>query len=60
MAYAAITCLMKSMYQSMELSGCDLQLFYEKLESLRAFLEKFRNITGDLEALTSLEAEGKK
>ncbi|XP_055802455.1 putative late blight resistance protein homolog R1B-16 [Solanum dulcamara] len=57
MAYAAITSLMRTMRQSMELIGCDLQPFYIKLESLRAILEKSCNITGDLEALTSLEAE---
>ncbi|CAN4096562.1 unnamed protein product [Withania somnifera] len=57
MAYAAITCLMRTIYQSMQITGCDLQPFYEKLESLRAILEKSSNISGDLEALTSLEAE---
>ncbi|XP_055802629.1 putative late blight resistance protein homolog R1C-3 [Solanum dulcamara] len=57
MAYAAITSLMRTIRQSMELIGCDLQPFYKKLESLRAILEKSCNITGDLEALTSLEAE---
>ncbi|MCD7468341.1 hypothetical protein HAX54_006418 [Datura stramonium] len=57
MAYTAITCLMRTIHQSMEITGCDLQPFYEKLESLRAILEKTCNITGDLEALTRLEAE---
>ncbi|MCD7468340.1 hypothetical protein HAX54_006417 [Datura stramonium] len=57
MAYAAITCLMRTIHQSMELTGCDLKSFYEKIESLRAILEKSCYITGDLEALTSLEAE---
>ncbi|MCE5166152.1 hypothetical protein HAX54_015174, partial [Datura stramonium] len=41
----------------MELTGCDLQPFYEKLKSLRAILEKSSNKTGDFKALTSLEAE---
>ncbi|MCD7473295.1 hypothetical protein HAX54_015076 [Datura stramonium] len=40
MAYAAITCLMSTIHQSMQLTGCNLQLIYEKLESLRANLEK--------------------
>ncbi|KAF3632702.1 putative methyltransferase-like protein 5-like [Capsicum annuum] len=57
MAYAAITCLMRTIHQSMELTGYDLQPFYEKLESLRVILEKSCSITGNLEALTSLEAE---
>ncbi|WMV59858.1 hypothetical protein MTR67_053243 [Solanum verrucosum] len=57
MAYAAITSLMSTIQQSMELSGCNLQSSYEKLESLRAIMEKSCTITGDLEALTSLEAE---
>ncbi|KAH0706933.1 hypothetical protein KY289_012009 [Solanum tuberosum] len=57
MAYAAITCLMRTIHQSMQLTGCDLQPFYEKLKSLRAILEKPWKATDDLEALTSLEAE---
>ncbi|XP_059276603.1 putative late blight resistance protein homolog R1A-10 isoform X2 [Lycium ferocissimum] len=57
MAYAAITCLMRTINQSMELTGCDLQPFYAKLESLRAILDESYNVTGDLEALTSLEVE---
>ncbi|KAM3383313.1 hypothetical protein P3S68_008888 [Capsicum galapagoense] len=57
MAYAAITCLMRTIHQSMELTGCDLQPFYEKLECLRAILEKPCKATDDVEALTSLEAE---
>ncbi|PHT73467.1 hypothetical protein T459_24252 [Capsicum annuum] len=57
MAYRAITCLMRTIHQSMELTGCDLQPFYEKLECLRAILEKPWKATDDVEALTSLEAE---
>ncbi|KAM3216077.1 hypothetical protein P3L10_025517 [Capsicum annuum] len=57
MAYGAITCLMRTIHQSMELTGCDLQPFYEKLECLRAILEKPWKATDDVEALTSLEAE---
>ncbi|KAK6774531.1 hypothetical protein RDI58_029770 [Solanum bulbocastanum] len=57
MSYAAITCLMKTIHQSMQLTGRDLQPFYEKLKSLRAILEKPWKATDDLEALTSLEAE---
>ncbi|OIT01569.1 hypothetical protein A4A49_21684 [Nicotiana attenuata] len=58
MAYAAITCLMSTIDQSMQVTGCNLQLFYEKLESSRAIMEKPRKITADpLEELTSLEAE---
>ncbi|XP_009622812.1 putative late blight resistance protein homolog R1A-3 [Nicotiana tomentosiformis] len=57
MAYAAITSLMNSIQQSMESTGLVLQLFYEKLESLRTIMEKPCNITGDHEALTSLEAQ---
>ncbi|KAM3321084.1 hypothetical protein P3S67_008286 [Capsicum chacoense] len=57
MAYAAITCLMRTIHQSMKLTGCDLQPFYEKLECLRAILEKPWKATDDVEALTSLEAE---
>ncbi|KAH0711054.1 hypothetical protein KY284_012481 [Solanum tuberosum] len=41
----------------MELTGCDLQPFYEKLKSLRAILEKSCNIMGDHEGLTILEVE---
>uniref|UniRef100_M1B376 Disease resistance protein Gpa2 n=1 Tax=Solanum tuberosum TaxID=4113 RepID=M1B376_SOLTU len=54
MAYAAITCLMRTIQQSIQLTGCNLQSFYEKFESLRAILEKHM---GDLDALKSLEAE---
>ncbi|OIT01570.1 PREDICTED: putative late blight resistance protein homolog R1A-3 [Nicotiana attenuata] len=57
MAYAAITSLMSTIKQSMGSTGLVLQLFYEKLESLRAIMEKPCNITGDHEALTSLEAQ---
>ncbi|KAM3321090.1 hypothetical protein P3S67_008292 [Capsicum chacoense] len=57
MAYAAITCLMRTIHQSMELTGCDLQPFYEKLECLRDILEKPWKATDDVKALTSLEAE---
>ncbi|KAL3323160.1 hypothetical protein AABB24_040327 [Solanum stoloniferum] len=57
MAYAAVTSLMRTIHQSMELTGCDLQPFYEKLESLRAILEKSCNIMGDHEGLTILEVE---
>ncbi|KAM3382997.1 hypothetical protein P3S68_008572 [Capsicum galapagoense] len=41
----------------MELTGCDLQQFYENLERLRAILEKPWKETENLKALTSLEAE---
>nr|ABY61745.1 resistance protein PSH-RGH6 [Solanum tuberosum] len=57
MAYAAVTSLMRTIHQSMELTGCDLQPFYEKIESLRAILEKSCNIMGDHEGLTILEVE---
>nr|AEW48205.1 disease resistance protein RGH2 [Solanum fernandezianum] len=57
MAYAAVTSFMRTIHQSMELTGCDLQPFYEKLKSLRAILEKSCNITGDHEELTILEVE---
>nr|AEW48215.1 disease resistance protein RGH7 [Solanum leptophyes x Solanum sparsipilum] len=57
MAYAAVTSLMRTIHQSMELTGCDLQPFYEKLKSLRAILEKSCNIMGDHEELTILEVE---
>ncbi|XP_009760414.1 disease susceptibility protein LOV1-like [Nicotiana tabacum] len=57
MAYAAITSFMSTINQSMQLTGCNLQSFYEKLESLRSIMEKPCNITEDIEALTSLEAE---
>ncbi|XP_009803726.1 putative late blight resistance protein homolog R1A-3 [Nicotiana sylvestris] len=57
MAYAAITSLMNTIQQSMESTGLVMQLFYEKLESLRAIMEKSCNVTGDLDALTSLEAQ---
>ncbi|KAG5569538.1 hypothetical protein H5410_059304 [Solanum commersonii] len=46
-----------TIHQSMQLSGRDLQPFYEKLKSLRAILEKPWKATDDLEALTRLEAE---
>ncbi|XP_070004068.1 putative late blight resistance protein homolog R1B-14 [Nicotiana sylvestris] len=57
MAYAAITSFMSTINQSMQLTGCNLLSFYEKLESLRSIMEKPCNITEDIEALTSLEAE---
>ncbi|PHT52083.1 hypothetical protein CQW23_06545 [Capsicum baccatum] len=57
MAYATITCLVRTIHQSMELTACDLQPFYKKLETLRAILEKPCKATDDLEASTSLEAE---
>ncbi|WMV60300.1 hypothetical protein MTR67_053685 [Solanum verrucosum] len=57
MAYAAVTSLMRTIHQSMELTGCDLKPFYEKLESLRVILEKSCNIMGDHEGLTILEVE---
>nr|AEW48209.1 disease resistance protein RGH5 [Solanum huancabambense] len=57
MAYAAVTSLMRTIHQSMELTGCDLHPFYEKLKSLRAILEKSCNIMGDHEGLTILEVE---
>ncbi|XP_016490889.1 putative late blight resistance protein homolog R1B-16 isoform X1 [Nicotiana tabacum] len=57
MAYAAITSLMNTIQQSMQLTRCNLRSFYEKLESLRSIMEKLCNITEDIEALTSLEAE---
>ncbi|XP_049386721.1 putative late blight resistance protein homolog R1B-16 [Solanum stenotomum] len=57
MAYAAVTSLMRTIHQSMELTGCDLQPFYEKIESLRAILEKSCNIMGDHEGLIILEVE---
>ncbi|WMV60294.1 hypothetical protein MTR67_053679 [Solanum verrucosum] len=57
MAYAAVTSLMRTIHQSMELTGCDLQPFYEKLKSLRVILEKSCNIMGDHEGLTILEVE---
>uniref|UniRef100_A0A1U7YCP8 Late blight resistance protein homolog R1B-16 n=1 Tax=Nicotiana sylvestris TaxID=4096 RepID=A0A1U7YCP8_NICSY len=55
MAYAAITSLMNTIQQSMESTGLVMQLFYEKLESLRAIMEKSCNVTGNV--LTSLEAQ---
>ncbi|KAH0735818.1 hypothetical protein KY285_011525 [Solanum tuberosum] len=57
MSYAAITCLMRTIHQSMQLTGRDLQPFYEKVKSLRAILEKPWKATDDLDALTNLEAE---
>ncbi|XP_059276760.1 putative late blight resistance protein homolog R1B-16 [Lycium ferocissimum] len=57
MAYTAITSLMRTIDQSMQLTGYNLQSFDEKLESLRAIMEKNCQITGHLEALTCLEAE---
>ncbi|KAK4727456.1 hypothetical protein R3W88_032373 [Solanum pinnatisectum] len=54
MAYAAITCLMRTIQQSIQLTGCNLQSFYEQFKSLRANLEKH---AGDHDALKSLEAE---
>ncbi|MCD9639680.1 hypothetical protein HAX54_024386 [Datura stramonium] len=56
MAYVAITCLMSTIQQSMQLTGCNLQSFYQKLEYFIAIMEKPSNITGDLEALASFEA----
>ncbi|KAK4727520.1 hypothetical protein R3W88_032437 [Solanum pinnatisectum] len=41
----------------MELTGCNLQSYYDKLESLRDVLEKPWKLTDHLEALTILEAE---
>ncbi|KAK4727515.1 hypothetical protein R3W88_032432 [Solanum pinnatisectum] len=57
MSYAAITCLMRTIHQSMELTGRNLQSYYDKLESLRDVLEKPWKLTDHLEALTSWEAE---
>ncbi|XP_016513095.1 putative late blight resistance protein homolog R1A-3 [Nicotiana tabacum] len=58
MAYAAITCLMSTVHESMQVTGCNLQSFYEKLESSRTIMEKPRKTTADpREELTSLEAE---
>ncbi|PHT73223.1 hypothetical protein T459_24008 [Capsicum annuum] len=57
MAYGAITSLMNIIQQSMQVTGCNLQSCYKKLDSIRAIMEKFSNIIGDLEALTSLEVE---
>ncbi|KAF3643829.1 hypothetical protein FXO37_21769 [Capsicum annuum] len=54
MAYVAVTCLMSTIQQSMEVTRCNFQSFYKKLESLRDIMEK---PTGNDEALTSLEAE---
>ncbi|KAF3622968.1 putative methyltransferase-like protein 5-like [Capsicum annuum] len=57
MAYAAVTSLMNTMQQSMQVTGCNLQSFYKKLETVRAIMETPCYIAGDLEALTSLEDE---
>ncbi|KAF3622965.1 hypothetical protein FXO38_30983 [Capsicum annuum] len=57
MAYIAITCLRSTVQQSMQVTGCNLQSFYEKLESLIAIMEKPYNIKGDVVALASLEAQ---
>ncbi|KAM3321152.1 hypothetical protein P3S67_008354 [Capsicum chacoense] len=57
MAYAAITSLMRTIDQSMQFSGYNLQSFYEKFEYLRGILEKNCQTTSHAEALTSLEVE---
>ncbi|XP_049398067.1 putative late blight resistance protein homolog R1B-14 [Solanum stenotomum] len=57
MAIVAINSLMITIQQSMQVTGCNLQSFYEKLESLIAIMEKPCSITGDLEALASLEVK---
>ncbi|XP_049359039.1 putative late blight resistance protein homolog R1B-16 [Solanum verrucosum] len=57
MAIVAINSLMITIQQSMQVTGCNLQSFYEKLESLIAIKEKPCSITGDLEALASLEVK---
>ncbi|CAN4096244.1 unnamed protein product [Withania somnifera] len=60
MTYASITCLMSTIHQSIQVTGCNLQPFYEKLESLRANLEKssWKTATEDqLKELTTLEVE---
>ncbi|XP_075076165.1 putative late blight resistance protein homolog R1B-16 [Nicotiana tabacum] len=58
MAYAAITSLMSTIQQSMQLTGHNLQSFYEKLESLIAITEKpCNNMIGNLGPLTRLEAK---
>ncbi|OIT01565.1 PREDICTED: putative late blight resistance protein homolog R1B-16 [Nicotiana attenuata] len=58
MAYAAVTSLMSTIQQSMQLTGCNLQSIYERLESLRSNLEKPLKVIGDdIEVLKSLEAE---
>ncbi|MCD7473291.1 hypothetical protein HAX54_015072 [Datura stramonium] len=58
MAYVAITCLMNTIQQSIQVTACNLQSSYKKLETLRAIQEKPRGfVIGNLEALTSLEAE---
>ncbi|KAM3320673.1 hypothetical protein P3S67_007875 [Capsicum chacoense] len=46
MVYAAITSLMSTIQQSMQVTGLSLQVFYEEIESMRAILEKPCNITG--------------
>ncbi|XP_004251533.1 putative late blight resistance protein homolog R1A-3 [Solanum lycopersicum] len=57
MAIVAISSLMITIQQSMQVTGCNLELFYEKLASLIAVMEKPSSITGDLEALASLELQ---
>ncbi|CAN4094218.1 unnamed protein product [Withania somnifera] len=57
MAYVAITSLMSTIQQSMQVTGCNLQLFYEKLKSKIAIMETPCSIIGDIEALASLEAQ---
>ncbi|KAG5569944.1 hypothetical protein H5410_059710 [Solanum commersonii] len=57
MAIVAINSLMITIQQSMQVTGYNLQSFYEKLESLIAIMEKPCSITGDLEALASLEVK---
>ncbi|KAH0735604.1 hypothetical protein KY285_011311 [Solanum tuberosum] len=57
MAIVAINSLMITIQQSMQVTGCNLQSFYEKLESLIAIMEKPCSIIGDLEALASLEVK---
>ncbi|PHT51689.1 hypothetical protein CQW23_06151 [Capsicum baccatum] len=46
MVYAAITSLMSTIQQSMQVTGLSLQVFYEEIESMRAILEKLCDITG--------------
>ncbi|WMV45220.1 hypothetical protein MTR67_038605 [Solanum verrucosum] len=59
MAYVAITCLMNTIQQSIQLTGCNLQSSYKTLQSLRAIVEFPCSsvILGDIEALTRLEAQ---
>ncbi|KAM3382636.1 hypothetical protein P3S68_008211 [Capsicum galapagoense] len=53
MVYAAITSLMSTIQQSMQVNGLSLQVFYEEIECMRAILEKLCDITGEFNALTS-------